>query len=327
MDYQLEDFKTNIIIKYYKDINNLFMFQDYLVLENLEECNKIISETFDNEEEKIISRSDGNFSILINKKFLILAKKDILVIIFTNIYKFLLKLTKNIDSLQSFIISNIKELLSLINLVLIFNDNMTFYALKKKILLLIVNNNKKDEIKNINEILLNEYYFTYSTNKKCRKSAISWDYKYFLFYYFKNDIIFLKEENNILDLLKDQLNIVGMKKEIFYDNIFVLKDLEIMNEINIVQSRNYHMWGYLRKIFNEINKEEKILIILYAFLTLKKCSFDYSAFSFIVNLQKFIPLEKEQIKAIIEDVKKGCFIKYDEHKCYIDNLDKFFESK
>ena len=324
MDYQLEDFKTNIIIKYYKDINNLFMFQDYLVLENLEECNKIISETFDNEEEKIISRSDGNFSILINKKFLILAKKDILVIIFTNIYKFLLKLTKNIDSLQSFIISNIKELLSLINLVLIFNDNMTFYALKKKILLLIVNNNKKDEIKNINEILLNEYYFTYSTNKKCRKSAISWDYKYFLFYYFKNDIIFLKEENNILDLLKDQLNIVGMKKEIFYDNFFVLKDLEIMNEINIVQSRNYHMWGYLRKIFNEINKEEKILIILYAFLTLKKCSFDYSAFSFIVNSQKFMPLEKEQIKAIIEDVKKGCFIKYDEHKCYIDNLDKFF---
>jgi hypothetical protein len=275
-------------------------------------------------EEKIISRSDGNFSILINKKFLILAKKDILVTIFTNIYKFLLKLTKNIDSLQSFIISNIKELLSLINLVLIFNDNMTFYALKKKILLLIVNNNKKDEIKNINEILLNEYYFTCSTNKKCRKSAISWDYKYFLFYYFKNDIIFRKDENNILDLLKDQLNIVGMKKEIFYDNIFVLKDLEIMNEINIVQSRNYHMWGYLRKIFNEINKEEKILIILYAFLTLKKCSFDYSAFCFIVNSKKLIPLEKEQIKAIIEDVKKGCFIKYDDHKCYIDNLDKFF---
>jgi hypothetical protein len=300
------------------------MFQDYLVLENLEECNKIISETFDNEEEKIISRSDGNFSVLINKKFLILAKKDILVTIFTNIYKFLLKLTKNIDSLQSFIISNIKELLSLINLVLIFNDNMTFYALKKKILLLIVNNNKKDEIKNINEILLNEYYFTCSTNKKCRKSAISWDYKYFLFHYYKNDIIFRKEENNILDLLKDQLNIVGMKKEIFYDNIFVLKDLEIMNEINIVQSRNYHMWGYLRKIFNEINKEEKILIILYAFLTLKKCSFDYSAFCFIVNSKKFIPLGKEQIKAIIEDVKKGCFIKYDDHKCYIDILDKFF---
>ena len=324
MDYELEDFKTNIIIKYYKDINNLFMFQDYLVLDNLEECNKIISETFDNEEEKIISRSDGNFSILINKKFLILAKKDILVTIFTNIYKFLLKLTKNIDSLQSFIISNIKELLSLINLVLIFNDNMTFYALKKKILLLIVNNNKKDEIKNINEILLNEYYFTCSTNKKCRKSAISWDYKYFLFHYYKNDIIFRKEENNILDLLKDQLNIVGMKKEIFYDNIFVLKDLEIMNEINIVQSRNYHMWGYLRKIFNEINKEEKILIILYAFLTLKKCSFDYSAFCFIVNSKKFIPLGKEQIKAIIEDVKKGCFIKYDDHKCYIDILDKFF---
>ena len=326
MESQLEDFKKDIIIKFSQDINNIYMFQDYLILESIDECNKIISEIFNNEEEKITSRDDGSFSILINKKFLLIAKKDVLEIIFTKIYKFLLLLTKNVNGQHSFIISYIKELLSLIDLVLFFNDNITFYALKKKILLLILNNNKKEEIKNINEILLSDFYFTCVTNKKCRKSAISWDYKYFLFYHFKNDI-FTKEKNNsynILNILKKELDIVGLKQEMFLDNIFILKDLEIMNEINIVQSRNYHMWGYLRKIFNEITKEEKILILLYAFLTLKKCSFDYSAFCFIVNSKEFLPLEKEQIKAIIEEMKKACVIKYDDHKCYIDNLDKFF---
>ena len=137
-------------------------------------------------------------------------------------------------------------------------------------------------------------------------------------------VLYKNNSYNILNILKKELDIVGLKQEMFLDNIFILKDLEIMNEINIVQSRNYHMWGYLRKIFNEITKEEKILILLYAFLTLKKCSFDYSAFCFIVNSKEFLPLEKEQIKAIIEEMKKACVIKYDDHKCYIDNLDKFF---
>ena len=328
MDSQLEDFHKNIILKYSQDINNIFMIQDFLILENLEECNKIILEIFNDKEEKITCQSNGSFSILINKKFLLIAKKNELISIFKIIYKFLLSITKNLNTIELFILSNIKELLSLINLVLFFNDNITFYSLKKKILLLLKNKHK-DDIKNINinEIILNEYNFTCITNKKCRKSAISWDYKYFIFHNFKNDIFNnINNDDFILNLLKNEIDIAGMKQENFCNsnNIYILKDLEKINEINITESRNCHMWAYLRKVYDEVNNEEKVIILLYAFLTLKKCSFDYSAFSFIVNSRKNIPLNKAQIISLIEDMKKVTIIKYDEHKCYINDLDKFF---
>ena len=334
MNSHIEAFKENIIKKYSKDINNIYMIQDYLLLDNLEECIKIISEIFNNEEEeKIKTQSNGSFSILINNKFLLIAKKNELINIIKPIYKFLLIISKNIDSEKDFIMANIKELLSLINIVLLFNDNISFYALKKKILLLSLNCKNNHEINNnnfnLNDTLLSEYYFTCTTNKKCRKSAISWDYKYFLFHNFK-EYIFIKDEMNniyeyIYNLLKNEINLIGIKKDLLLKDLFIIKDIEVMNEINIIQSRNYHMWTYLRKIFNEGNKEEKILIILFAFLTLKKCSFDYSAFTFIVNSRNNMPLNKEEIKSLIKGIKKASFIKYDDHKYYIDDLEKFFD--
>ena len=329
MNSQIEDFEKNIIIKFRNDINNLFMIEDFIILESLEECNNIISEIFNNEEEeKINNQSNGKFTILINNKFLLIAKKNELLTIFKTIYNFLLLLSKNISSQKTFIFLYIKELISLINLVLLFNDNITFYSLKKKILLLIINNDNK--INNFNDILLCEYYFTCITNKKCRKSGISWDYKYFLFLHFKNEIFIKEKENNniknnkhILNLLKNELNIIGIEEELLNNYVFILKDLEIINEINTVQSRNCHMWAYLRKVYNEENKEGKILIILFAFLTLRKCCFDYSAFSFIVNSKNNIPLNKEQIKALIKETSKNSFTIYDDHKCYIVNLEKY----
>ena len=83
------------------------------------------------------------------------------------------------------------------------------------------------------------------------------------------------------------------------------------------------MWTYLRKVFNDIDKEGKIIIILYAFLILRKSSFDYSAFSFIVNSKKNISLNKEQLLSIINEMKKVCIIKYEQHKCYINDIEKF----
>ena len=214
-------------------------------------------------------------------------------------------------------------MISLINLILLFNDNVAFYSLKKKIFLLIIDCNNK--IKNFNEIILSEYYFTCLLNKKRRKSAISWDYKYFLFLHFKNDLFTIEKNNNkyILHLLKNELNIIGIKEEIFNNYLFILKDLEIINEINIIQNRNFHLWTYLRKIYNEMDKNEKILILLFAFLTLRKCNFDYSAFTFIVNSKNNMPFTKEQLELLIKDIKKASIFKYDEHKCYIDDLDKF----
>ena len=321
MNYINEEFKEKIINKFLQDINNINMIQDYIILESKDECEKMISETF-SDNKKLIDKKIGEFSFLIDKKYLLIAKNNSLKNNFGVIYSFLLSLSKNIQKNENFLISNIKEIFSLINLVLIFNDNISFYSLKKKILLLIIKNSQN----NIDEIILNEYYFTCTTNKKRRKSLISWDYKYFLYENFKNNIRLQKENNNsfsILNTLKEELDIIGIKEDIFYPNEFILNDLEIINEINNIQSRNYHLWTYLKKVFDNENKEGKILIILYAFVTLRKCSFDYSAFSFIVNMKNKNPLTKEQLKLLIGNLKKSCIIKYDEHKCYIDDIDKF----
>lgn len=321
MHYTNEEFKEKIINKFLQDINNINMIQDYIILESKDDCEKMISETF-SDNKKLIDKKIGEFSFLIDKKYLLIAKNNSLKNNFGVIYSFLLSLSKNIQKNENFLISNIKEIFSLINLVLIFNDNISFYSLKKKILLLIIKNSQN----NIDEIILNEYYFTCTTNKKRRKSLISWDYKYFLYENFKNNIRLQKENNNsfsILNTLKEELDIIGIKEDIFYPNEFILNDLEIINEINNIQSRNYHLWTYLKKVFDNENKEGKILIILYAFVTLRKCSFDYSAFSFIVNMKNKNPLTKEQLKLSIDNLKKSCIIKYDEHKCYIDDIDKF----
>ena len=321
MNYTNEEFKEKIINKFLQDINNINMIQDYIILESKDDCEKMISETFD-DNKKLIDKKIGEFSFLIDKKYLLISKNNSLKNNFGVIYSFLLSISKNIQKNENFLISNIKEIFSLINLVLIFNDNISFYSLKKKILLLIIKNSQN----NIDEIILNEYYFTCTTNKKRRKSLISWDYKYFLYENFKNNIRLQKENNNsfsILNTLKEELDIIGIKEDIFYPNEFILNDLEIINEINNIQSRNYHLWTYLKKVFDNENKEGKILIILYAFVTLRKCSFDYSAFSFIVNMKNKNPLTKEQLKLLIDNLKKSCIIKYDEHKCYIDDIDKF----
>ena len=322
MNISNEEFKEKIIEKYLQDINNIYMIQDYIVLENNEECENMISEiltenTNNNVSNKMIK---GTFSFLLDEKYLLISKNDEFKNIFKIIYNYLLSINKNIEKNKDFILINIKSILSLINLVLIFNDNITFYSFKKKLL--------KKEIENINEIILSEYYFTCTKNKKGRKSLISWDYKYFLYENFSNKIRLINNNNNtneyyILNLLKDELNLLDIKDNTFYKHSFILKDLELINEINTIQSRNYHMWTYLRKVYNFTDKEGKKIIILFSFLLIRRCSFDYSAFSFLVNSKKNMPLNDKEIKILIDELKKVTIIKYDEHKCYIDDLEKF----
>ena len=320
-----EEFKEKILNKYIQDINNIYMIQDYITLESIKECENMISE-ISKENNDIMKEEKGAFTFLIDKKYVLIAKNEELKNIFGLIYYYLLSLSKDIHKSESLILSNIKEIISLINLILIFNDNVTFYSLKKKILSLAL----KNEMRDINEIVLSEYYFTCTKNKKCRKSLISWDYKYFLYHNFFKDnnkqIIINQDSNNkfsIFNLLKDELKLLEIKENIFHNNDFILKDFEILDVINNLQSRNYHMWTYLRKVFNDINNEGKILILLYAFYLLRKCSFDYSAFCFIVNSKNNFPLNSQQLKLIIEDIKKTNIIKYDEHKNYINDIEKF----
>ena len=68
MHYTNEEFEEKIIKKFIKDINNINMIQDYIILESIEECEKMISDTFyDNN--KLSDKSTGEFSFLIDKKY------------------------------------------------------------------------------------------------------------------------------------------------------------------------------------------------------------------------------------------------------------------
>ena len=146
MNISNEEFKEKIIEKYLQDINNIYMIQDYIVLENNEECENMLSEIAKEEYNDNISnkKTKGAFSFLLDEKYLLISKNDELKNAFKIIHNYLLSINKKIEENKDFILTNIKSILSLINLDLIFNDNVTFYSLKKKIL--------KLEIKNIDEL-------------------------------------------------------------------------------------------------------------------------------------------------------------------------------
>ena len=133
------------------------MIQDYIILESKDDCEKMISETF-SDNKKLIDKKIGEFSFLIDKKYLLIAKNNSLKNNFGVIYSFLLSLSKNIQKNENLLISNIKEIFSLINLVLIFNDNISFYSLKKKILLLIIKNSQNRSEEHTSELLFHLYY-------------------------------------------------------------------------------------------------------------------------------------------------------------------------
>ena len=57
-----------------------------------------------------------------------------------------------------------------------------------------------------------------------------------------------KKRYIILILLKIELKIIGIKNDEFYKYLFILKTIDVINEINIIQSRNFYICVYLRKI-------------------------------------------------------------------------------
>ena len=73
MNSSNEEFQENIINKYLQDINNIYMIHDYIILESFEECEKMISEIFkdDNINDKLTEKKVGIFSFLIDEKYLL----------------------------------------------------------------------------------------------------------------------------------------------------------------------------------------------------------------------------------------------------------------
>ena len=304
-----------IFDKFNVDCDNLFIIYDYLILDKKDEIENFID--LISKEEKINEIKKGIFSIKINKKYLLIIKNDLLND-FENIYKFLLK-NKNFDNFI-FSFDLIKNIFSFCNLVLIFNDNSTFYSIKKKILINLFNFIKEKE--KINQIIFNEYSFTSIINKNNRKSCISFHYRFFLLENFKEYL----NINLINNLNTQKLN---LKNSIFnlndIENNIIFKDIENINLVNLKQNRNYHMWTYLNLLFNseKTSEFEKKIILSYSIFLLKLCSWDYSSFSFIIN--NYYKIKNININLIIDEFNQNFININQEHKNYILNLIEYLK--
>ena len=147
--------------KFMIDLDNIFFIRDYFIVDNKSEMKSLI-EDFSNEE-KINNIKEGIFSCKINDKYMLLSKNNIKEF-YSNFYQNLLQINKNFDL---FNLNDSKNIICLVNYILLFNDNITFYSLKQKILLKIKHLNDK------NNIIISEYFYTIITNRNLRKSSIS----------------------------------------------------------------------------------------------------------------------------------------------------------
>ena len=267
--------------KFMIDLDNIFFIRDYFIVDNKSEMKSLI-EDFSNEE-KINNIKEGIFSCKINDKYMLLSKNNIKEF-YSNFYQNLLQINKNFDL---FNLNDSKNIICLVNYVLLFNDNITFYSLKQKILLKIKHLNNK------NNIIISEYFYTILTNRNLRKSSISWFYRFFLVNNFKDYIYFIHNENN-QNLDNFYIKYFENEKTIF--SSFIYKDIENLYLINEKESRNYHLWIHSNRIFTSDNfsiKDKKIIII-FAFFILYKCVWDHSSFCFIKNFISKIKFNDKQ---------------------------------
>ena len=268
--------------KFEQDFDNIFNIKDYFIVDNKDEMKNLIDEF--STEEKIEKVKNGIFSCKINNKYMLLSKSDIKQY-YSDFYKTLLKMNKQYSQSKSL---DYKMIICLINYILIFNDNVTFYSFKQKIIIELIKNNSND----INDIITSEYYLTILTNRNLRKSSVSWYYRFFLVNNFKDRI---KLDNKInINLLKFFNNFFGEEN---FNSVFLFHDINNLFYINEKESRNYHLWTYINRIFisNNFSLLERKIIIIFAFFILYKCVWDYSSFCFIKNFISKIDYNQKEI--------------------------------
>ena len=81
------------------------------------------------------------------------------------------------------------------------------------------------------------------------------------------------------------------------NSIFLYKDINNLFYINEKESRNYHLWTYVNRIFTSNNCSflERKIIIIFACFILYKCVWDYSSFCFIKNFISKIDYNQKEI--------------------------------
>ena len=208
---------------------------------------------------------------------------------YSEFYKTLLKINNQFYQFKNL---DYKMIICLINYILLFNDNITFYSFKQKIINELTKKNSND----INDIINSEYYFTILTNRNLRKSSVSWYYRFFLVNNYKDKINKFDNNDNITNI-----NLLNFFKSFFgeenLNSIFLYKDINNLFYINEKESRNYHLWTYVNRIFtsNNFSLLERKIIIIFACFILYKCVWDYSSFCFIKNFISKIDYNQKEI--------------------------------
>lgn len=308
---------VSLIEEYKNDIGNMSYVVDFMIVEDISQRDAMID--YISKEEDIIAVRNGVFTSKINHKLLIVIR-TVLQLHYKKLYYSLLKINKDNVAIES---SLRCDILSLVNLVLVFcPDNPSLYYLKKKIMLFLKEKNKVTE-----KLILSEYYYTTKINVLIRKNSISWDYRFFIV---SNFISFLSiddiDKNNST---KVDLKFLYCKLDIQCDTAkrtFIQVDVDRFNAVNMNERRNYHMWKYIILLFNSdfIDDEDKMYLFVYACYLFSNCLWDYSAYNFIVNFYKKLPLTKNNLLNLISYNKQteNVFTK-DEHKSYLTELSNY----
>ena len=131
---------VSLIEEYKNDIGNMSYVVDFMIVEDISQRDAMID--YISKEEDIIAVRNGVFTSKINHKLLIVIR-TVLQLHYKKLYYSLLKINKDNVAIES---SLRCDILSLVNLVLVFcPDNPSLYYLKKKIMLFLKDNNKVTE--------------------------------------------------------------------------------------------------------------------------------------------------------------------------------------
>lgn len=304
---------------------NLKWIEEYIIVEEDELDNFI--KMFEMET-KIEEYNKTKFSVLINKKYLI---------VFTS-FKMKLKelIHKYVLKIRNLICKQIKDSEKLIslslfcNLILIFSPEFyTLYNMKKQIYNFIINSTEYK----IEQILFSEFLFINLINEKNRKCSVSWDYRLFLIKYlnnFDNKLLNLKYIHNLKNF---SAIFKCFDKELCSMRDINKLDLEFLYRINEKEKRNYHLWKYLIHLFNfyanDISEIKKY-IFYFSLLSMINYPVDHSSFSnCIFYLHKMHKELNEQfilkLKNYLQEIKQ-IYLKSKENK-YLTEIITILEIK
>ena len=285
-----------------QDLTNINNSDDYLICSDFKEINEAVLRL--SKEIKVVSDIKGKFTEKINEYLLV--SRASFIDEYKRVYKSLLSFNdgfkRDRNLIKTFDISSISLLLSSINSVLLFNDNQTFYSLKRKIILKSTCKFKAS-FSDVVNLLRSELLFTQTTNEKSRKSAVSWAYRTFLYSVFSEN--FSREQIAAINRYNKNENKVDFRPfggVVLCEGDFVYNEVLLCDCVNVREGRNYHMWTHLRRLFDSNKKNNYVngckIIVLYAVIKLAESPNDYSAFSFIVNSDVKSIFTKEEVEMI-----------------------------